>query len=94
MKGTQRVLVIDDDRGRPLHELLREYAALHDTSPPSGWPHPLVCNAAAECQSTTCHHRNPHERAWDCENTDICYCLSPERETTCVEANVKAEGSE
>ena len=35
MKGKpQRVLVIDDDRGRPIHELLREYAALHDTSPP------------------------------------------------------------
>lgn len=53
----------------------------------------LVCNAAADCESETCHHRLPHKRTWDCENTDLCFYVSPERETTCVEANAPAEGS-
>ena len=49
----------------------------------------LVCNAAAHCESQSCHHRLPHTRTWDCENTEVCFYVSPERETSCVAANVR-----
>lgn len=78
MSSAQMTLDLVNDGRRAVHGTVAPVVGL------------MVCNAAADCESTSCHHRTPHVRGWDCENTDICFNLFPERETTCVDANDQA----
>ena len=68
---------VAERKGRPIHELLREYAALHDTSPP-------LCsapsqNAAGNILCICGHADNRHADggnplAWGTGKCELCNC--------------------